>query len=340
MKFRFFGLLLAFGVMAAAEAASAAPVTWRFYGLVPPTHDHAKQLMAAFARIDAATKGEFKVRFVYYGETPFKGGDALVVLRDGQVEMTEWMPTFSVGTYPLLATPEMPFIVPESMSAAEGTKRIDRAWEAPVMKSTVQKIIDDHGGRVLARYYYEPANFWFNEPVHNLEGFKGKRIRVHNPELGELAARIGAIPINVGYQDVYSALQRGTLNAVITGVGSLAGAKWDEVLRSGSIANFQYARAHVLVSPKKLAELSPEHQKVLIDEMAKLNEHMRTFLPESNASKLENLKKSGFHIVDMSQADYAKLRDITATYVWPAWKQRAGAGADALLDEVLKAASQ
>ena len=329
------GFALAF--LAWAQVSWAQQVNWRFYGLVPPTHDHAKQVAEAFARVEAATNGTLKIRPVSYGETPFKGGDALTVLRDGQVEMTEWMPTFSVGTYPLLATPEMPFVVPKIMPMVEGQKRIDRGWEAAAMKAAVQKVITDHGGRVLARYYYEPAQFWFNEPVQGLDAFKGKRMRVHNPELGELAQRIGAVPINVGYQDVYAGLQRGTLNAVITGVGSLRGAKWDEVLRSGHIANFQYARAHVLISEKKLAELSAEHQKVLLEEMSKLQDHMAKWVAEGNASKIANMKAGGFHIVEMSQDDYASLREVAATHVWPAWKKRVGAGADELLDAVLKA---
>jgi TRAP-type C4-dicarboxylate transport system substrate-binding protein len=198
-------------------------------------------------------------------------------------------------------------------------------------------VVDDHGGEVLARYYYEPAQFWFNERVDNLDGFRGKRMRVHNPELGELAARVGAVPINVGYQDVYSALQRGTLNAVITGVGSLAGAKWDEVLRSGHIANFQYARAHVLISKKKLAELSSEHRKALIDEMSALQAHMAKWVPDGNAAKIAKLKAGGFHIVEMTQEDYARLRKVTIDHVWPQWKKRTGAGADELLADVLKA---
>jgi TRAP-type C4-dicarboxylate transport system substrate-binding protein len=337
MKTRVLTLALALSVLAGANAANA-EVSWRFFGLVPPTHDHAKQVSAALAKVGERTSGEFTIRFVYYGETPFKGGDALTVLRDGQVEMTEWMPTFSVGTYPLLAAPEMPFIVPRYMPSTEGQKLISKAWQSKAMNDFVSKLLIEHKAKVLAQYYYEPASFWFADAnVHTIADVKGKRIRVYNPEIQALAESMGAIPVSLGYQDVYPALQRNTLDAVITGVGSIRGAKWDEVLNSGIRAEFQYARSHVLINEDKWAELSAEQQKVLTEVMTELTTHMADYVPEAANTKYNELVAGGMKIEKISQDDYATLRQGAKDTIWPGWKTRVGAGAEELLADVLSA---
>src|SRR5690606_7043006 len=107
---------------------------------------------------------------------------------------------------------------PTMTDAAEGQALADRAWAAPAMQAELERIVSENGGKMLSHYYYEPMNFWFNGPVTALSEFTGKRIRVFSPELGELVTAVGASPVSLAQPDVYAALQRNSLDGIITGM--------------------------------------------------------------------------------------------------------------------------
>lgn len=322
----------------AAAANAQEPVKWRYYSVIPASHDFGKRVVESLKAIEEKTQGQLSIRFVFYGETPYKSTDALSVLKRNQVEMTEWLPSYSAGTYPLLAAPELPFLLPRISDPAAAQAGIDRAWAAPAMKAELDRVVAENGGQMLGHYYYEPMNFWFTKPVRNVADFAGKRVRVFSPELGELIEALKASPVSLGNPEVYSALQRNSLDGVITGVGNLGGGgQWKEVLRSGYIANPMFVSTSLLVNKEALAKLPPNLRDVLLAEMAKLTEGQRAYMPESDRTKKAELRAmAGFTLTDASQEDYATMRKLTADNVWSAWKRRVGEQAGPVLDEILK----
>lgn len=327
------------GVLAFAGIANAQEsVKWRYYSVIPASHDFGKRVIESFKAVEEKTQGQLSIRFVFYGETPYKSTDALSVIKRGQVEMTEWLPSYSAGTYPLLAAPELPFLLPTISDPAQAQAGIDRAWGAPAMKAEMDRVLAENGGEKLGQYYYEPMNFWFTKPVKNVADFSGKRVRVFSPELSELIESLKASPVSLGNPEVYSALQRNSLDGVITGVGNLGGGgQWKEVLRSGFIANPMFVSTTLLVNKEALGKLPPKLREVLIDEMAKLTAGQRAFMPESDRTKKAELRTmANFTMTDASPADYATMRKLTADNVWSAWKKRVGEKAGPVLDEILK----
>lgn len=326
------------GIAVSGTAAAQEPVKWRYYSVIPASHDFGKRVVESLKAVEEKTQGQLSIRFVFYGETPYKSTDALSVLKRGQVEMTEWLPSYSAGTYPLLAAPELPFLLPQISDPATAQAGIDRAWAAPAMKAELDRVVAENGGQMLGHYYYEPMNFWFTKPVRNVADFGGKRVRVFSPELGELIEALKASPVSLGNPEVYSALQRNSLDGVITGVGNLGGGgQWKEVLRSGYIANPMFVSTSLLVNKEALAKLPPKLRDVLVAEMAKLTEGQRAYMPESDRTKKAELRAmANFTLTDASQEDYATIRKLTADNVWSAWKGRVGDKAGPLLDEILK----
>ncbi|MGE0150970.1 MAG: TRAP transporter substrate-binding protein [Reyranellaceae bacterium] len=325
-------------MLCAAAANAQEPVKWRYYSVIPASHDFGKRVVEGLKAIEDKTQGQLSIRFVFYGETPYKSTDALSVLKRGQVEMTEWLPSYSAGTYPLLAAPELPFLLPTISDPAAAQAGIDRAWAAPAMKAELDRVMAENGGQMLTHYYYEPMNFWFTKPVKNVADFSGKRVRVFSPELSELIEAFKASPVSLGNPEVYSALQRNSLDGVITGVGNLGGGgQWKEVLRSGFIANPMFVSSSMLVNKEALAKLPPKLREVLLAELATLNKTLRAYMPESDRTKKAELRgMANFTLTDASAADYATMRKLTADNVWVAWKKRVGDKGAQALDEILK----
>jgi TRAP-type C4-dicarboxylate transport system substrate-binding protein len=330
------GMLAALALAAVAQwsAPAAAEIRWQFFGGLPTTHAYAQQIMAGLERVKERSGGELQIQYSYYGETPYKQVEALGLVRDGLVQMTEWLPANSVSTYPILAAPELPFVAPTKGSAADLQGAINRAWDTPAMTEALGAIVAEHGAQVLARYYYQPMNFWAAKPLAKAEDFKGLKVRIFTPETAEFLEQLGAQPMNVTQPEVYTSLQTNVLDGVVTGSGNVIGSKWNEILNAGYIVNMMLVGSRMIVAEAALAELPPELRAILLEEMAAVGAGLQAFMPESDRNSQDTMAAAGMTVTQASDADYARYREIAQTEVWPGWKARVGEQADAVMKQI------
>lgn len=325
---------LALGATLAAAPASAADVRWQFFGGLPTTHAYAQKIMAGLDRVAERSDGRIEIQYSYYGETPYKQGEALGLIRDGLVQMTEWLPANSVSTYPILAAPELPFVAPAKGDAAALQEATNRAWDSPLVSAALNSVVAEHGARVLARYYYQPMNFWAAKPLAKAADFEGLRIRIFTPESAEFLEQLGAQPMNVAQPEVYTSLQTNVLDGVVTGSGNVIGSKWNEVLNAGYVANMMLVGSRMLVSEEALAELPADLQAILLEEMAAVGAELQAYMPESDKASQADLAAGGMTVTQAGEEDYARFREIAASKVWPDWKERVGEQADAVIQQI------
>jgi TRAP-type C4-dicarboxylate transport system substrate-binding protein len=300
----------------------------------PASHPYAQAIINGLKAIDQRTKGQLKIQFVNFGETPYKPGDSLSLIRDGLVEATEWTPTYTAGTYPLLAAPELPFISPVYPDAAGFQASTNAAWATLTIRSQANKLLHQYGATAVAKWYYEPLNFWFVQQVTDMQGFKGKKIRVASPEAAELVSVLGASPVQIFPAEVFTALQRGTIDGVITGSGNIRSFKWDEVLKSVYVANITLVSSSLVVADKAIAKLPPELKTVLTEEMANIQASIQKLMPEKDKAQINSLKASGMTVTVPSAEAYAQMKKLAEDKVWTVWKGRAGDEANKVLQEI------
>jgi TRAP-type transport system periplasmic protein len=77
-----------------------------------------------------------------------------------------------------------------------------------------------------------PQVFWCREVVTDLDGFKGKKVRVFNNTMRDFLAGLGATAVSMAFAEVVPALSAGVVDCGVT--GSLSGntAGWAEVTKS------------------------------------------------------------------------------------------------------------
>lgn len=331
---------LAFAISGSASvSARAENVTWTYYSVITAQHEAGQALTAAFDRISERTNGEFKINFVSYGETPHKATDALQVMKDGLVEMTEWIPAYTTGTYPILGGPGLPFLLPDFSDTAKAQAGADAAWEAPAMQAELNSIFDEHGASPMGSYYYEPMNFYFTTPVEGYKDFDGKRMRVFSPELSTLAQELSAAPVSLPAPEVYSALQRNSLDSVITSSGGVVGLKWSEQLKSVYLVNMLMVRTDILASRSALENLPEEFRAVLTDEMGKAGTELRELLTELDKKNFQTMRDMGFTFASSEGEEYTALRKISQEKVWPQWAERLGDKGKTVIDDMLSSVS-
>ncbi len=319
---------------ALTNAAQAADYRWQFFGMLPTTHEFSKKIVAGLERIKERSGGRVEIQYSYIAETPYKPAESLTLIRDGLVQITEWLPANGVGTYPILAAPELPFVAAHKDTAANLQVAVGRAWDSPIVAEAMDTVMADHGARVLGRYFYQPMNFWSSKPLAKVADFKDQRVRVITPEQGSLLEQLGGTPMNIPNTEVYTSLQTNVIDGVITGSGNVKGSKWNEVLTAGYIANITLISARMVISKEALAELPDDLQAIVVEELTKVGEEILAWTPESDQAALDDLAASGVTITQASDEDYLKFREMAKTKVWPAWKERVGAQADTILLQI------
>jgi len=339
MRFKLLlGAVLGFGIALGAQApAQAAEYNWSYLSGIPNLHDfNAKFVIPGFDRIRERTDGNLDIRHVFLPETPFKFSDMLTVIRDGQIEMTGWAPSYTSATYPILAAVGIPFLLPQLGTAQESMTVAAEIYETPELAAAMDQVLEAHDAMMVGHYYSQPMNLWFLQPVDSVDAMKGLKLRVFTPELAELITSIDATPVNISSPEVYSALQQGVIDGVVTGIGNMRGPKWSEVLKSGFITNVMLFDFIDIVSKSAYDELPPEYQAILTEEMAAAAAAINVYVVGSIDEERQALTASGFHFVDATPEDYKLLRDLARERVWPGWKERSGAEAAAVFDSIVE----
>lgn len=317
-----------------AGNAAAADFNWRYVGVINSAHDYAKIMIEGFKKIEERTDGQLQIEYVSYGETPYKAVDALTLVRDGLVEMTEWLPGYSSSTFPMLGGPELPFLQEELLDAAELQARTIENWETPTIKAYQQQILDEHDAVSLVTIFYDPINIWFADEVTDMEGMAGKKVRATSPDQAEFLTAAGASPVNISAADAYTGLQRGVIDGIITGAGAVVSFKWDEVLKSGFATNVVMSATNMLASQSKLDELPEDVRNVVTEEMAAVEQQIRELMPVSYKEKLAELEGKGVTITEPSPELYGKFHQIAVENIFPKWAERAGPDAEKVLSEM------
>src|SRR5262245_20667461 len=119
---------------------------------------------------------------------------------------------------------------------------------------------------------YPDQAIFSKRPVRKLEDFKGLKTRVHSVALASLVAGLAGEPLTVAFAEVYTAMERGTLDAGISGTKPGLGLRWYEVSK--------YLVGPILCVPMwpwRLTRISG-------------NDYPRTFRPSSRRKPRPSLK--------------------------------------------------
>jgi TRAP-type C4-dicarboxylate transport system substrate-binding protein len=192
------------------------------------------------------------------------------------------------------------------------------------------KLLDQKANAVmLAMAVYPDQAFFSKKAVRKPADFKGLKTRVHSVALASLVAGLGGEPLTIAFAEVYTALERGTLDAAISGTKPGFGLRWYEVSKYlvGPIS----MRPHVALAINKNTwkRLPPDIQQIMREEAEKIVEGKAFELIEAwNKEGIDKSVEKGMEHIPFSPETLAAIKDVLRTKVVPDWVKRAG-GADA-----------
>ena len=271
--------------------------------------------------VEKRTNGRVQFELTSLPELGLGGAETIRLLKTGVVDITETYGGYVAGELPLIEILEMPGIFPDPETA----KKAILAW-----KPTEAKILDEKANAVLlAMALYPDQALFSKKPLRKLEDFKGLKTRVHSVALSSLVAGLGGEPLTVAFAETYTALERGTLDAAISGTKPGFGLRWYEVSKYlvGPIS----MRPHVALAINKdtWKRLPSDIQSIMREEAEKLVESKAFEAIEAwNKEGIEKSVEKGMEHLPFSPELQAKIKEVLRTKVVPEWVKRAG-GAEA-----------
>ncbi|MEI8304106.1 MAG: TRAP transporter substrate-binding protein [Burkholderiales bacterium] len=215
------GLLAATG--ATAQTIPAGPkITISAVTQVAPTLPQYTRIDQPLLRDGLAQKsgGRIEVNLASWPERNVNGPEVLRLVRSGQVDIAAGPLTTVSGDVPML----------DGVDLAGMNLDIRQARRvADAMLPVANRELERLGIKLIATYPFSGQMLFCRKPIASLADIKGLKIRTNGPSAADLVKALGGQPVSVAFGEVYTALERGTVDCGITGSGSGNGVKWPEV---------------------------------------------------------------------------------------------------------------
>ncbi len=156
-------------------------------------------------------------------------------------------------------------------------------------------------------------------PPKSLADYKGMRVRALGG-LGDAMKNLGAVPTSVPPTEVYTAMERGTIDAVSfpTTYAHLSyksyeiGNWYTTNLAPGTVA------CPTLINRNAWAQLPPQYQKLMMELRPKVKDALISAYQQNDEKNIPLFKRK-LTFVTYSPADLAEFRRVGAQPVWDKW---------------------
>ena len=248
--------------------------------------DHHYQIGAQMFADNVAkrTNGEIEIK-IFPSDQLGKQKQLVSQAQLGQTDMVLTSDAVISSFVPIFGVLNLPFIFKDINHVS---KAMDGEVGAMLSKEAAKK------GLVVLGYWENGFRHITNNkrPIKVPADLKGIKLRTPESKLVmESFKALGASPTPMSFGDIYSALQLGTVDGQENPIAHLLAQKWYEVQKYLSLTGHQHYVEPLLMSKVRFEKLSPEHQKILLEEAQKVAIEIRRLATQDEEKKLAEVKK-------------------------------------------------
>ena len=243
-------------------------------------------------------------------------------VRDGRLPMSAALHTYISAEEPRMGIFNLPGLIND---IDDYVKVREAFWREDVKNIWGER----WNAEMLADGAWCPTALFSKTPIHTLEDFKGKRIRIHNPQTAELLSALGALPVPMPTTEMVPALERGVIDGGLTSI--CVGATMELPRVAPNVQDWAMSPITgwvILVNKDTWASLPDDIKEQMTTAMAELeNEAFETYQTyvEKAVAKVESLGSELWVASDELKAQAAA--DEFASPAYEAWYKTA-AGLD------------
>jgi tripartite ATP-independent transporter DctP family solute receptor len=252
--------------------------------------------------VEQKSGGKIKVRVFPGGQL---GGDLQNVsaLQGGTLDLMVLNAGLLVGIVKDFAVLDLPFLFNTAQEA-------DAVVDGPVGTKLFDKLPEK--GLVGLGYFELGFRNVTNSrrPIAKAEDFQGIKLRVlQSPLFIDLFNTLGANTVAMPFPEVYTALEQRVIDGQENPVTVIFDTKFQEVQKYLSLTRHIYNAQSVIMSKKTWDKLSDEERKIIQDSLNEAEAYQRQVSREKSLQVLEDLKKAGMQVNEVSPQEIARIRE-------------------------------
>ena len=315
--------------LAAASAATALPgfvlgadtrvikISHQFPGGTIDSGDFRDRLTRRFAaEVEKRTNGSLKFE-VYPGSSLMKTVAQFSALRKGALDMSLYPLAYAGGEVQELNIGLMPCMV---TSYEQGF-----AWKKAEIGRELTKLLEARGVKMVTWIWQAGGTASRLNPIVEPGDVKGLKIRGGSREMDLMLKEAGGIISSVPSNEIYPAMQTGSLDAAVTSSTSLISFRLEEIskaLTSGRGKSFWYMLEPLLMSKSVFDSLTPAQQKAVMDVGQDLESFATSSARQDDIAVAEVYRRAGAKVADMNDAILGRWRKVAESAAWPDFAKR------------------
>ena len=325
--------VVAFGGSAVAQTVDGPELRWKLAAWGKPRA--ATQNVETLRKyVEEKTGGKFKIQIGY--ESFGNPKELLDLLKVGSLEMTNICASYHPEKLPAFSALDLPFLPIPDLDTQE---KVHLAFykHPAIVKEFASWNAMPYMSAIL------PTNEFVGrgKAPRTIEDFKGMRVRAL-AGIGEAMRKLGAVPTSVDATEVYTSLERGTVDAAAfpttyahQSYRTFEVGKWyTENMNLGNVA------CPTLIHTEKWAALPPQYKKLFDEAQALGHAAVKKAYREADEKNIPLFKKK-LQFIKFTPEELASFRKAGGEPVWNEWvtkREAQGLPAKDLLNFLLKEA--
>lgn len=165
--------------------------------------------------------------------------------------------------------------------------------------------------------------FYMRDPIVGDSALRGKKVR-GTVSYHPMIRTLGGVPVNMPPADMYTALQRGTIDAAAWGLTGAVDLKLYEVAKYMSDPVFGQVGVMIFMNLNRWNKLSPAAQEALLSAGRKLEVESQVHFDKLQAEEYKQMLAQGVKVTPFSAADAKRHEALWAQGVWEVAQSTSG----------------
>ncbi len=314
------GLLAAPALLTGSARAAEArilKISHQFPGGTIEQGDFRDRLCRKFAvEVQRRTNGELGFE-IYPGSSLMKTVAQFSALRRGALDMTAYPLAYAGGEMPEVNIGLMPCLVT--------TYEQGMAWKTQPIGRELTALLEKRGVKIITWVWQSGGTASRNVSIVQPDDTKGQKMRGGSREMDQMLKAAGAIISSVPSNEIYAAMQTGSLDAAVTSSTSLISFRLEEISKAvttGRTGSFWFMLEPLLMSKQVFDSLTPAQQKA-VEEVGLEMEAFGLASAKADDDALAAVyAKVGVTAKDMDAAAIGKWKELAQATAWKDFAER------------------
>ncbi len=274
-----------------------------------------------------------KVTFeYYYSQSLGSSKEQLENIAAGVFHLGQVAPTYAPGKQPLWdGVTVLPLATSSHVSKHKAI--MDLSVQPPMMKE-----MKEWNQKFLFGAQYEPYDIMSKKAINNLNDLKGLKIRAVGLQAKTMDL-LSASPVSMPAPEVYMALSKGTIDAVLFPLCSMGGYSLHEASSHFTYFGCGTPTSLFNINLDTWNGLPPEVKQVMLEVAKEVPEQYKVIYDKLRKDWLKKFEAAGVKVSTFPSEERAKAVEIGGVPVWREWAKKAdskGLPASEMLDFLLK----